>query len=582
MTAIRRPAEEPPGEADGIEPGRRLIHVGLDRGASFAERLAVHLHRLTWRTPLHTLRLRGRFPLKLLGVPRDPVAGSREAGLAILDGALTLGRESAEVEAIRFVDPDRGAAFSDYLQSFAWLRDLAAAAPREEAAPVAEYLMRRWLDAHAGAVDEAGWRPDLWGRRALAWLAHAPLILSSADLVYRSAVLNTLARGARHLDRTADKAPLGLPRVAAWAGVIAAGLMIPGGDPRLARGEQGMTRALGQALHPDGGLVSRSPVELIELIELLSQLIATYEERRREPVSAVADALAKAAPALLGVTLGDGCLSSWQGGGPLDSTSVARAIAASGIRTRPLRQSREWGFQRLSGGPTVVVADCAPPPASRLARGGCASTLAFEMADGPHRLIVNCGGDKPWGALPRPISEALRSTAAHSTLVLADSNSTAIHADGSLGKGVSEVELDRREEEEASRIEASHDGYARRFGLIHRRQWALASDGRELRGEDTLLPSGSRPRAAATVGFAARFHLAPGIEAMPTADGLGALLRIEGGPVWQFRCRGGALGIEESIWIDGRGRPVSTSQIAITGEAPPGGASLFWALKRVG
>jgi hypothetical protein len=28
-----------------------------------------------------------------------------------------------------------------------------------------------------------------------------PLILSSTDLVYRSAVLNTLARGARHLDR---------------------------------------------------------------------------------------------------------------------------------------------------------------------------------------------------------------------------------------------------------------------------------------------------------------------------------------------------------------------------------------------
>ncbi|HET8612723.1 MAG TPA: heparinase II/III family protein, partial [Sphingomonas sp.] len=108
------------------------------------------------------------------------------------------------------------------------------------------------------------------------------------------------------------------------------------------------------------------------------------------------------------------------------------------------------------------------------------------------------------------------------------------------------------------------------------------SDGRELRGEDTLLPSGSRQRGSAAIAFAARFHLAPGIEATPTADGLGALLRIEGGPVWQFRCRGGALGIEESIWIDGRGRPVSTSQIAVSGETPPGGASLSWALKRVG
>jgi uncharacterized heparinase superfamily protein len=572
-------AEAP--DEPAIEPGRSLIRVGDDRGASLAERVAVHLHRLAWRTPFHSLRLRGRYPLKLLGVPRDPIAGDAEAGLAMLEGEIVRGRERADLALLDFADPARARGFADHIQSFGWLRDLAAAAPRERAAPLAETMMRRWLHAHADAVDDAAWRPDLWGRRILAWLAHAPLILSSGDLVYRSAVLNTLARGARHLDRAAEKGVVGLPRVAAYAGVIAAGLMIPGGDPRLARGEAGIAKALEQATHPDGGVVSRSPVDLLELVELLAGLIAVYDERRREAPQAIAAALAKAVPALLGVTFADGRLSSWQGGGPLDADRVARAIAGSGIRTRPLRQSREWGFQRLSGGPTVVIADCAPPPASRLARGGCASTLAFEMADGPHRIIVNCGGDRPWEALPRGIAEALRTTAAHSTLVLADSNSTAIHADGSLGKGVTEVELDRQEQEAASRIEASHDGYVRRFGLAHRRQIALAADGKELRGEDTLLPAGLR-KATQTVNFAARFHLAPGVEATATADGLGALLRVDGGPLWQFRCRGGALAIEDSIWIDGRGRPVSTVQLVVSGETPGGGTSLSWVIKRAG
>jgi uncharacterized heparinase superfamily protein len=342
-----------------------------------------------------------------------------------------------------------------------------------------------------------------------------------------------------------------------------------------------MAKALGQGVHPDGGIVSRSPVEQIDLIELLSQLLAVYEERRREPPPAIATALAKAVPVLLGVTMGDGALSSWQGGGPLTPERVARAVAASGIRTRPLRQSREWGFQRLAGGATVVVADCAPPPASRLARGGCASTLAFELSDGPQRIIVNCGGDRPWAALPHAISEALRTSAAHSTLVLADSNSTAIHGDGSLGKGVTLVELDRQEQETASRIEATHDGYVRRLGLQHRRKLALSSDGKELGGEDVLLPSGAR-KATGTIGIALRFHLAPGVEATATADGLGALLRIDGGPLWQFRCRGGSLAIEESIWIDGAGRPASTSQLVMTGETPAGGTSISWALKRAG
>lgn len=585
MTVVRRIAEgssepAPPSVgADGIEPGRRLIRVGDDRGASLAERVVARFHRLTWGTPLHALRLRGRYPLKLLGVPRDPIAGHRESGLDIMDGEICLGRERAETVTLDFAVPGRPQGFADHLQGFTWLRDLAAAGSRLEVAPYAEALMRRWLTQHAAAVDEAGWRPDLWGRRILAWTAHAPLILSSSDLVYRSAVLNALARGARHLDRTADKVPLGLPRIIAFAGIITAGLLVPGGEPRLAHGEQGMAKALGQSVYPDGGIASRSPVELLELVEVLAQLLAVYEERRREPPTEIASVLARAVPALLGVTLGDGALSSWQGGGPLRADRVARAVAASGIRTRPLRQSRQWGFQRLAGGATVVVADCAPPPASRLAQGGCASTLGFELSDGAYRVIVNCGGDRPWGALPASIAGALRTSAAHSTLILADSNSTAIHNDGSLGRGVTLVELDRQEQETASRIEASHDGYVRRFGLKHVRRLALSADGRELGGEDVLLPAGAR-KGGQPIGFALRFHLAPGVEATPTADGLGALLRVETGPLWQFRCRGGTLGIEESIWIDGRGRPVATNQLVVTGEAPAGGTSIAWAFKR--
>jgi uncharacterized heparinase superfamily protein len=284
---------------------------------------------------------------------------------------------------------------------------------------------------------------------------------------------------------------------------------------------------------------------------------------------------------LLGVTLGDGGLSRWQSGAPVARERVDAAIRASRVRTRPLRQARDWGYQRLSCGQSVVVLDAAPPPASRLAAGGCASTLAFELSDGPHRLIVNCGGAGGVAALPPDLAAALRTTAAHSTLTVAETNSTAIHPDGSLGRGVAEVELDRQEGEGGSRLEVSHDGYVRRRGFLHRRQLALAADGRELRGEDVLLPAGRR-RHGAPVPFVVRFHLAPGVEVTNTADGLGALLRIEDGPAWQFRCRGGTLASEPSLWVDPHGRPGASAQLVITGEAAPGGASVNWVLKRAG
>ena len=200
----------------------------------------------------------------------------------------------------------------------------------------------------------------------------------------------------------------------------------------------------------------------------------------------------------------------------------------------------------------------------------------FELSDGPNRLVVNCGG-AAWG--PASLAEGLRTTAAHSTLVVGDSNSTAVHSDGTLGRGVSEVALSRQESDDTSRIDASHDGYVRRWGFIHRRQLALSGDGRVLRGEDSLVPEGRRRRLD-PIAFAIRFHLGRGVRVSPTADGLAALLRMPGGGLWQFRCEGGALSVDDSLWIDPDGRPVATQQLVVTGSAEAGGAIVGWVLKR--
>ena len=67
---------------------------------------------------------------------------------------------------------------------------------------------------------------------------------------------------------------------------------------------------------------------------------------------------------------------------------------------------------------------------------------------------------------------------------------------------------------------------------------------------------------------------------MTTADGQGALLRLRGGGVWQFRCRGGRLEIEDSLWIDGAARPQPTLMLSIASETPADGMTISWELTR--
>jgi uncharacterized heparinase superfamily protein len=266
----------------------------------------------------------------------------------------------------------------------------------------------------------------------------------------------------------------------------------------------------------------------------------------------------------------------------LSRRRITAAVEGSGVVARPLRHARGWGYQRVSAKKSVLVLDAAPPPPSRATSGGCASTLAFEFSDGATRIVVNCGGiGAAVGALPPELVKGLRTTAAHSTLTLGDRNSTAIHDDGTLGKGVTQVELARDEAGGVSALQASHDGYVRRFGLIHQRGLSLSADGLELNGEDVLVPHG-RKRRGEPLGFSARFHLNPAIEVTTTADGQGALLRIRGGAVWQFRCRGGQLTIEDSLWIDGNARPHGSLQLVVAGETPPDGMTISWMFKRAG
>jgi uncharacterized heparinase superfamily protein len=229
---------------------------------------------------------------------------------------------------------------------------------------------------------------------------------------------------------------------------------------------------------------------------------------------------------------------------------------------------------------TIIVLDGAPPPAPKTMRAGSASTLALEVSDGAQRLVVNCGGPglQP-SDLPDQLALALRSTAAHSTLVLADTNSTAILADGALGKGVTDVEVERVDDNDSTRVTGTHDGYLRSFGLLHRRSVSLGNDGKEVRGSDALVPKGRR-KVKDAIPHAVRFHLAPDVEATLTADGMGAILRSPGAPPWNFRVRGGMLTMEESLWVDGAGTVHSTNQLVIVGEISGIGGEVAWKMRR--
>lgn len=557
------------------------------------------LIRLAYRIgiPGHAIAAPFRRPqaTRVTATVESPNRGDRTAGTALRTGHFLIHGARLPIASFDFsVSAHHAPGVERVVHSFGWLADLAASAPRTDGAAVAERIAGLWLHAHTTPGKGPAWEAELAGLRLVAWLVHAPLMLGGNDKGLKARLLAAIAETAGWLDKHAPKEPAGFGQVAAWAGVVAAGLLLPHGKPRRLFGEAGLVTALGDMVGEDGGVLSRCPAAQLEAIRLLTDLIACYAAAAVTPPPALAVMRELLVPPLLALRHGDGALGCWQGQGAIPADRVNAVIEASGVRTRPLAQAQGWGYQRIRAGETLLQFDTAPPPRSKHARTGCASTLAFELSDGPQRIIVNCGGAAlAGGQVPARIGQGLRATAAFSTLVLDNANSTAVLLHGKLGKGVEAVELDRRQIarpgfREATRIEAAHDGYAGRFGLTHQRILTLSGDGTELAGEDILVPT-SRGGKRGKIGFAIRFHLGRGVEVQLAPDKRGASLLLPDGRLWQFRLggdRGGAeditLHAEDSLWVDGDGRPHATEQLVIEGLALRSGGQFSWRFKKTG
>ena len=556
------------------------------------------LIRMAYRMgiPGHAIAAPFRRPqaLRVLATVESPNRGDRAAGTALRAGHFLIHGVRLPIATFDFSPAAHHApGVERVVHSFSWLADLAAAAPRAEASATAERIAAQWLHAHREPGKGPAWEVEYAGLRLVAWLVHAPLVLGGGDKGLKSRLLTAIGETANWLDKRAAREGAGFGQVAGWAGVVAAGLLLPHGKPRRLYGEAGLVKALGDMVGEDGGVLSRCPAAQLDAIRLLTDLLACYDAAEITPPPALEVMRELLVPPLLALRHGDGALGNWQGQGAIVADRVNAVIEASGVRTRPLHTAASWGYQRIKAGDTLLQFDTAPPPRARHARVGCASTLAFELSDGAARVIVNCGGAAlAGGQVPARIGQGLRATAAFSTMVLDNANSTAVLLNGQLGKGVDTVEVERRmvagRGREATRIDATHDGYASRFGLTHQRVLTLSGDGTELAGEDILVPA-SKNGKRGKIGFAIRFHLGRGVEVQLSGDKRGASLLLPDGRLWQFRLRGDRAGAgeitlsaEDSLWVDGDGRPHATEQLVIEGLALRSGGQFPWLLRKTG
>ena len=291
--------------------------------------------------------------------------------------------------------------------------------------------------------------------------------------------------------------------------------------------------------------------------------------------------IAHMAPLLRGLRHGDGGLALYNGGFEESRDSVDVTLTRAGVKGGALLSAMQIGFQRMTAGSAVLLADTGAPPAGEWGRYAHAGGGGFELSIGKRRLVVNCGSGRQRNAEWR---EAARATAAHSTLHIENANAWPITADGDFGPDPIRLHCARHEDELGNTwLELHHDGYRQRFGVTHRRRLFLDASGGDIRGEDRLDaggPSGS-DAGAARQAIAVRFHLHPDVQASTVHGGSAVLLRLSDGQGWRFRSSGAELAMESSVYLGRRDRIRRSQQIVLSTTSQPDGNAIKWAFRQV-
>ncbi len=216
--------------------------------------------------------------------------------------------------------------------------------------------------------------------------------------------------------------------------------------------------------------------------------------------------------------------------------------------------------------------DVVQPNKDKISSNLSAGTLSVEMSGYGEKIFTNCGASESFGKNP----EYLRYSAAHSTIVLQNTNISEIKERNPHIKFPQSVVFRKETNQEEEIFEASHNGYMKKFNKIIKRKLIISKKMSTIKGEDSLI---SYKDNDDRLIFHIRFHLADEMAYNFTNNKKNIILKTKLNNIWLFKSDT-ELVVENSILVDNNyTKPIK--QIVIKGIIADNKTIKKWSLEKI-
>ena len=276
---------------------------------------------------------------------------------------------------------------------------------------------------------------------------------------------------------------------------------------------------LNKQILKDGCHFQRNPIIHVQVLMDLLDIRAILNLAKKKIFFDLQNAIKKMTVAYRFFLHKDNSLANFNTANNLNEKILKNIASEIPKLSKSPRELTSAGFQRIDTKNTTFIIDCGVPINYNATYKAHSCTTAFELSYKKNRIINN----SMFG-----INEKLnKTTAAHSTLTLNNTNSYKILKNNHLSRVPSKIKVKRVERYGANFIEIENYGYKNQYDAIHKRIIYIDKNGTDIRGEDNIY-------CPMEINYDLRFYLDSKIKTLITNNEKNAVLKLPNGIGWKF------------------------------------------------
>ena len=461
---------------------------------------------------------------------------------------------------------------TDYkkLHSFFWLFTIDLKSSKK----ITQSIILNWIEKNQ-KYNSKNWEIDTLSKRVIAWISNSRLSYDDSNESYKDKFNKNIKKQVNHLINEINRSKWVNDKMIGCASIILAGLSYKD-EKYLNYGLNLLKKIINFSFDAQGFPKSRNLRQLIFYLKYFILIREWLKESQNEIPEYLNEII---------FYLGQNYNFVWQninqnllfnGNHINESKDFDKYLSFHNYKFK--NESNECGgYAILKNKNYILSVDLGPSPEKKFSKDYQSGALSFEIFFNNFKLISNCGYFQNYKHQLNSIS---KSTATHSTVVLDNSSSCKFKKDpNGFFKTDNELKILEKSitsEKNYWSISGSHDGYLKKYGVIHKRKIEFFLEKNKFVGIDKLI----KKKKFKSSNFEIRFHFEPGAKITKTLDKKSILIELQNSG-WKFYCKDHKIDVETGLYFGRKNSFVENQNIFISGLTQNEDQEIMWEIIKI-